>query len=694
MKKIKSMSRKVKTITVMKNLTILLAIFFIITSLQSVQAQVGIGTTTPSAALDITSTDEGLLIPRVALVNTTTVTVLTGTASELVYNTATTGDVTPGFYYLSTATGPWIRIATGGLGWQITGNTDIVDNVNFMGTASGNNVDVAFRRNNIAAGKIATTSTSFGVGALTAGTTSNSTAFGNNALLLNTGDNNVAVGNSTLATNTTGIQNTGVGNNALNLNRGSANSAFGMGALRSNSTGSNNTGIGFEALQANTTASNNTGIGFQALRSNITGTSNTAVGFQAGENTTASSNTSLGFQAHQMNTSGSQNVAIGERSLGRNSGSQNTVIGWEAMFGSTSSASNSTAVGWHALFNNSGDSNTAIGRDALQGNTTAANNTAVGARALNDNSTGARNTAVGRDAGFAATSSDGTFIGFNAGAYSTGTQNTAVGANALDASGATARNVAIGFNALTNSTSTNNTAIGHSALLNATTGSGNVAIGYQAGLSETTSNKLYISNSNTTPTTSLIYGEFAPTRILRTNSTFQIGDPATTGYQFPVARGTNGQILQTNGTGVLSWAEPNATKSVVRATLLANQALGTSGWEKINFNNVVFDTNAEFVVANNRFVATQAGYYQINAGMHTDNQSNNQFYSIGVYVNGVLYQETTGNHFGNGPVHRNINCLVNLAAGGFVEIYVQNYQTGVAVDSFPAKTFFEIQKVR
>ena len=780
------MSRKVKTKTVMKNIKILLATFFIISSVNSVQAQVGIGTTAPDAALDITSTNEGLLIPRVALVNTTTVTVLTGTASELVYNTATTGDVTPGFYYLSSATGPWIRLATGGSGWQITGNTDIVDNVNFMGTAAGNNVDVAFRRNNVAAGKISTTSTSFGVGALTAGTASNSTAFGNNALLLNTGANNVAVGNAALATNIVGIQNTGVGNSALTLNTGSANSALGFEALRTNSSGNNNTGVGFEAMRGNTTASNNTGIGFQALRNNLVGSDNTALGFQALNNnrasfntavgtqastalTTGASNTSMGYQAHQAATTGAQNVAIGERSLGRNNGNQNTVIGWEAMFGTTSAASNSTAVGWHALFNNSGSSNTAIGWNALQGNAGATNNTAVGAGALNDNSTGARNTAIGRDAGFAATSSDGTFVGFNAGAYSTGTQNTAVGANALDANAATARSVAIGYNALTNTTGTNNTAVGHSALQNVAAGSGNVGIGYQAGLAEAGSNKLYITNSNTTPITSLIYGEFAPSRILRTNSTFQIGDPAGTGYQFPVARGADTQILQTNATGVLSWVNPSAltvtetdpqvssvtanaipkwngttlvdgiitdngtsvtvagntttttlqmtngatanyilqsdaagnaswvpnpltTLSAMRINLSANQALGTAGWEKINFDTTVFDTKSEF--AGGTFTAATAGIYQVNAGFHTDNQSNGQFYSIGVYVNGTLYQETTGNHYNNGPVHRNINCMVNLAAGGTVEIYVQNYQPTVAIDSFATKTFFEVQQIR
>lgn len=70
-------------------------------------AQVGIGTTTPQGSLDITSTTDGLLIPRVALVNTTTSTVTTPTVSEMVYNTATSGDVTPGFYYWDGA--KWIQ---------------------------------------------------------------------------------------------------------------------------------------------------------------------------------------------------------------------------------------------------------------------------------------------------------------------------------------------------------------------------------------------------------------------------------------------------------------------------------------------------------------------------------------------------------------------------------------------------------
>ncbi len=66
-------------------------------------AQVGIGTATPnsSAQLEIQSNDKGLLIPQVALQSTTdAVTIVNGNVSGLtVFNTSTTGDVTPGYYF-------------------------------------------------------------------------------------------------------------------------------------------------------------------------------------------------------------------------------------------------------------------------------------------------------------------------------------------------------------------------------------------------------------------------------------------------------------------------------------------------------------------------------------------------------------------------------------------------------------------
>lgn len=65
--------------------------------------QVGIGTPTPAEAsmLHINADNKGVIIPNVKLQSTTDVATIVGTEVEslLVYNTATAGNVTPGFYY-------------------------------------------------------------------------------------------------------------------------------------------------------------------------------------------------------------------------------------------------------------------------------------------------------------------------------------------------------------------------------------------------------------------------------------------------------------------------------------------------------------------------------------------------------------------------------------------------------------------
>ena len=54
-----------------------------------------------NAVLELESTNKGLLLPRVALTSTSSISPMTGTLTSgmTVYNTATAGDVTPGFYY-------------------------------------------------------------------------------------------------------------------------------------------------------------------------------------------------------------------------------------------------------------------------------------------------------------------------------------------------------------------------------------------------------------------------------------------------------------------------------------------------------------------------------------------------------------------------------------------------------------------
>lgn len=346
-------------------------------------AQVGIGTLTPNGELDVTSSDDGLLIPRVALSATTTVTVITPTTSELVYNTATAADVTPGFYYLSSPTGPWVRLDTssGAAGWLISGNADIIDGTNFLGTT--NNIDVAFRRNNLNAGKIGSSNTSYGVGALS-GVTS--------------GDTNTAVGVNALSANTTAIQNTAVGFEALNTNNGLANTAY----------------------------------GFQAGYSNVTANRNVAIGFQALLNNRSNDNTALGFQAMQALSSQNSifNVALGFQAMQNSNGTvPNPVVG-------------NTFVGRHAGLNSSGDNCVGVGMSALgRGVNTGDNNIAIGVSALEDNTNGTENTVIGTLSSWRSTIGSGnTVIGYSAGStLSTGSNNVLIGRNA-EPSSATANN--------------------------------------------------------------------------------------------------------------------------------------------------------------------------------------------------------------------------------------------------------------
>ena len=93
-------------------------LLFIVTI--SIKAQVGIGTTSPNASsmLEINATNKGVLIPRVTLTGSTdSTTIATPATSLLVYNTATTSDVVPGYYYNSGTSGSpvWIRLNTSSL---------------------------------------------------------------------------------------------------------------------------------------------------------------------------------------------------------------------------------------------------------------------------------------------------------------------------------------------------------------------------------------------------------------------------------------------------------------------------------------------------------------------------------------------------------------------------------------------------
>ncbi|MDM1396526.1 hypothetical protein HX049_04985 [Myroides odoratimimus] len=113
----------------MKKLILSATVAFTVLTTSNIYAQQGFGTNTPdrSSAVEIVSGKRGLLIPRLELKDTKIASPVSKPANALfVYNTATAGDVTPGFYYWETADqndetkGRWVRFVSSNSGSAVT----------------------------------------------------------------------------------------------------------------------------------------------------------------------------------------------------------------------------------------------------------------------------------------------------------------------------------------------------------------------------------------------------------------------------------------------------------------------------------------------------------------------------------------------------------------------------------------------
>lgn len=117
-------------------ISLLTILCILVGTISSINAQVGINTTSPSdgAMLDIDSDDKGLLVPRVNIADLSTIDPITGGSTEslLVYNT--NNGTGTGFHYWNGS----IWVALGGDFWKMEGNdsTDpgVTTGKDFVGT--------------------------------------------------------------------------------------------------------------------------------------------------------------------------------------------------------------------------------------------------------------------------------------------------------------------------------------------------------------------------------------------------------------------------------------------------------------------------------------------------------------------------------------------------------------------------------
>lgn len=362
-----------------------LIISLVLTNLIS-SAQVGIGTNSPigSAKLEISASDKGVLIPRVALTALNAQSPIVGTmaASLLVYNTSSGNGITPGFYYWSGSA--WLRLAV---------TNEVVNSIGAISNTSD------AKGASITSGVLSLTPADGTSGGVV--TTDNQTFAGNKTF-----NNNINVNSVSLGAPTSGSQNTMLGNASFGYGSpGNNNTALGFFTLSTLNGGGDNTAVGTNAIRqgpqgVTPNGSRNTAVGSAALTNGAASSDNVAIGVSILSNATGGANTGVGNFALQNTTTARENVGLGFYSLhNATEGGYNTAIGSSSMFLNSTGDVN-TAVGYKSLYSNqNGRYNTSIGVQSQESNTSGSQNTAIGVAAIDQNTTGSNNTVLGAFAG-------------------------------------------------------------------------------------------------------------------------------------------------------------------------------------------------------------------------------------------------------------------------------------------------------
>ncbi len=207
-----------------------------------------------------------------------------------------------------------------------------------------------------------------GAGTMESGFDLANVAIGQNAMSSMTfGQRNIAIGKESLLSNTDGSENISIGYMALMEKTGNANIAIGGRALALNAGGSLNIAIGSRAMESaigeynigigdrvleHCESNHNIGIGFRTLNAIVTGYENTAVGEGAmRDKVSGNYNVAIGKGAMRFDLSGEKNVSIGSNAMRNNlDGDNNTIIGDNAGAGGTSYYGN-VMIGHEAGYN-------------------------------------------------------------------------------------------------------------------------------------------------------------------------------------------------------------------------------------------------------------------------------------------------------------------------------------------------------
>ena len=324
-----------------------------------------------------------------------------------------------------------------------------------------------------------------------------------------------------------------------------------------------------------------------------------------------------------------------------------------------------------------GDNNVAIGYNALTANTTGSENMGVGYNTLKANVGGTGNSAIG--SGSLASNTGGNY-------------NTAVGSNSLNDNVGGDRNVGIGNSSLRdNSSGNDNTAVGKSSGQLITSGDDNVTIGHESGILLTTGSKNVILGSDSDPSSedavnqatlgygvtgqannSVTLGNADVTEIYMAQDSgatvyaaaLGFGDVAMT---LPTSAGSSGQVLSTNGSNTLSWANSSSVSDIdglsdakyggdnfSQSLILGHETTGT-----------LDDAQANIAVGNAALDAITSGDYNTAIGSESLTDNSTGYSNTGLGYRS-LYENTTGNRniaIGANALKNNTSGIVNVALG-------------------------------
>lgn len=209
-----------------------------------------------------------------------------------------------------------------------------------------------------------------------------------------------------------------------------------------------------------------------------------------------------------------------------------------------------------------------LGNNNLQANQVTTNNLSVGSvngMAIGMKGTGETNILGSSSMAYASGGFANTGFGHLTLSETQGDENTALGSQAMRSSTTGSRNTAVGRASLNgNLSGNNNTALGYNTRVSANNLSNTTAIGANAVVG--TSNTIQLGDTNVT-------------------SVKTSGKLTTGTITLPNTDGTSGQVLSTNGSGVISWTSPSS----------------------VNTSNLVDLTTNQFIAGNKIFTSTSIG---------------------------------------------------------------------------------------